>query len=791
MFARNCARGLTLASLLLVPALMTATLPASAAELPNIGLLQGPGLSGAVLDLYLEVRLNGVGLQRVMQVAADADGRHYAWSGNLRDSGLRLDALPADTYLDLATISGLRYRIDMPNQRIDFDADAARLDRSVQSLNADPVRTHPASSAPGLLLNYDLYASAGLQRDGSRSFSGLTELRGFGDWGVFSSTGLSSYSDTVDDRAYTRLDSRWSRSFQDRLTTLNVGDFIGGSVGWSRPTRLGGVQLRRNFSLQPELITFPLPAFFGEAALPSSVELYVNGIRQYRGEVAPGPFQLYTMPGINGAGQAQVIVTDALGRRSAISFPYYNSSQLLKAGLSDWSLEIGALRRGFGQDSFDYGSAPVASGSLRYGLREWLTLETHAEAVEGLYLAGVGSALRLGRAGVLSGSYAHSDGETAGDQAGVGYSWLQDRVNLDLALSRSFGSYRDVASLESRAPPRRSERANVGYNFGAAGSVSLNYTRLDTEEDGRQRFLGAGYSLNLPRSLGFFFSATRSLDDAAETSLFAGLSWSFAAGVSASTTYQRQDGKDLFGADLVRGQSFDGGFGWNLRTQQGGSIEAYQGEASYRGDYGQLLGGATSVDGQQQAYAGYSGALVLMDRALFVSRRIDDAFALVSTNGVPEVPVFLENRPIGRTDARGHYLLGNLNAWQPNRVSIDALQLPAQMRVGSVDAEAVPRDRGAVLVSFSLVESRSVIVELRDSQGQPLPLGSRVQVDAADATPAMVGYDGQVFLEQVPRRTRLSVRRPDGGQCEALLLAPERPEGIPLIGPLECRQEDR
>ena len=262
--------------------------------------------------------------------------------------------------------------------------------------------------------------------------------------------------------------------------------------------------------------------------------------------------------------------------------------------------------------------------------------------------------------------------------------------------------------------------------------------------------------------------------------------------MSASTTYQRQDGKDLFGADLVRGQSFDGGFGWNLRTQQGAGTETYQGEASYRGDYGQLLGGATSVDGEQQAYAGYSAALVLMDRALFLSRRIDDAFALVSTNGVPDVPVFLENRPIGRTDARGHYLLGNLNAWQPNRVSIDALNLPAQMRVGSVDAEAVPRDRGGVLVSFNLVESRSVIVELRDGQGQPLPLGSRVWLEeAADSAPAVVGYDGQVFLEQVPLRSRLSVRRPDGGHCLALLRATERPEGIPLIGPLECKQEER
>lgn len=779
--ATSCAWRRVFASLLLLTA---SGAFAEAPDLANIGLLRGPGLAGSQLDLYLEVTLNGVSTQRVLHVAVTADGHHHVWAGNLRDSGIRMDGLPAEGYVDLATISGLDYTIDTPNQRLDFTAASERLGRATQKLNIEPDRTYGATVTPGALLNYDLHGIAG--DNGARSFSALTELRGFGDWGVLSSTGLSAFDDERDDERYIRLDTTWSQSFEDRLTTLNVGDFIGGSLGWTRATRIGGLQLRRNFSLQPGLITFPLPAFFGQATLPSSVELYVNGIRQYEGEVAPGPYQLFAVPGVNGTGQAQVVVTDALGRRNAISFPFYSSSQLLKAGLSDWSLEAGAVRRDYGFDSFRYRDAPVASGSLRHGWREWLTLEGHAEASEGLYLGGLGGALRLGGAGVVNAAYALNGGADSGSQASLGYAWANRRFNAGLGATQAFGDYRDVASLDGEPPPLRSAQAVAGLQFGAAGSVSLNYTRLDTEQDGRRHYAGAGYSLSLLRGANLFANATRNLDDADDTVVFAGLVWNFGSRLFLSTSFQRNRGRDLYGADLAQSSAVDGGFGWSLRTQQGAGVNDWQAEGNYRGDYGHVVAGGYSVDGLDSVYAGYSGGLVLMDRDVFASRRVDDAFVLVSTSGIGDVPVYLENRPIGRTDARGHYLLTNLNAWQPNRVSIDALQLPAQIQAGAVEGEVVPSDRAGVLVDFGLREVRAAVVTLADKRGLPLLLGSRVRLEGGGVAPQMVGYDGQVYLEGLSARNRLTVITPTGADCDAEFAYPPGVSGIPAVGPVIC-----
>lgn len=786
-----CTRRIVLASVMMVTAAHAAApleLGAAADSGEDVILPRGPGIAGDVVDLYLEVILNETSTHRVMHFVRKSDHHFYAWTQNLQDAGIDTQGLSLSQYVDLSQLRGLSFSYDERSQRMQFSVDASRLNVAVQTLNTEPPPNYQASASPGALLNYDLYGS--VASGDSRFLGAYTELRGFSGHGVLSSTAYSSFQTPGEDINFRRLDTTWSRSFQDDLLTLNVGDMISGSTSWSRPTRLGGVQLRRNFGLQPQIITYPLPAFFGQAALPSSVELYMDGVRQYSGQLTPGPYQISGIPNINGAGQGQVVMTDALGRRSTIDFSYYSASQLLRAGLSDWSVELGALRRAYGLDSFRYGNRPVTSGSYRQGITDWLTLEAHGEATDGLYLGGVGSVVQMGQLGLLGASYARSAGpDHSGQQAGLSYSWLYRGFNFEIGSTRAFDHYRDVASLDGRAPPLRNDRVLAGLALGVVGNVSANYTRIDTMEDGRFRFAGLNYNFNLSHDISCYASVTRSLDGARDTSLFAGLSWSFGNATSASASWQRSAAQDVFSAGAAHAVSVDGGTGWNLRTQQGQDIRAYQGEASYRGDWGQLTGGGYSINGTKSFYSSLSGSLVTMDRALFVTRRIDDAFALVSTDGVADVPVQLENRMIGRTDANGHYLLTGLNSWQPNRISIDALDLPAQVQVNSVKNAAVPVDRTGVLVDFNLRTVRSAVVTLRDAQGNLMPLGSRVFLNRSKTESAMVGYDGQVYLEDLAASNMIKVTAPDGASCSVRFLYPKNAGAIPVIGPLPCGRE--
>ena len=783
-----CAWSLALASVLLAPAAIAAEplqFSASANDGEDVILPRGPGIAGDVVDLYLEVILNDASTHRVMHFVRKRDGHFYAWTKNLQDAGIDIDGLSPSQYVDLAQVPGLSFAYDEPGQRMQFVATKERLNVALQTLNVDAPTIYNASASRGALLNYDLYGST--TSGGERSLGVNSELRAFSGHGVLSSTAYSNLQSPGENIAYRRLDTTWSRSFQDELLTLNVGDLISGSVDWSRPTRLGGIQLRRNFGLQPQIITFPLPAFFGQAALPSSVELYMNGVRQYSGQIAPGPYQISGMPNINGAGQGQVVMTDTLGRRSAVNFSYYNTSQLLRAGLSDWSLELGAVRRAYGLESFSYHKQAAASGSFRQGITDWLTLETHGEASDGLYLGGVGSVVEMGQIGLLSASYARSAGNNVGQQAGLTYSWLYRSFNFEIGSTRAFGDYRDVASLDSRAPPLRNDRVVVGFALGAMGNASINYTHLETREDGRFRFGSLSYSVTLGRNMNMYASVARSFDSSSDMSMFAGLSWSFGNATSANTSWQHEGKQNVFGAGLARAVSPDGGVGWNLRAQRGEDISNYQAEASYRADWGQTTGGGYYINGSKNFYAGLSGSLVTMDGSVFVTRRVDDAFALVTTNGIANVPVQLENRTIGRTDASGHYLLTGLNSWQPNRISIDALDLPAQVQVGFVKNVAVPADRTGVLVDFGVHEVHAAIVTLKDIQGRVLPLGTRVFLNLSKAEAAMVGYDGQVYFEYLRASNQIKAVSPNGAVCSTQLLYPKNSKGVPSIGPLLCR----
>ena len=167
-----------------------------------------------------------------------------------------------------------------------------------------------------------------------------------------------------------------------------------------------------------------MPALMGTSALPSDIALYINGIKQYQGTVNAGPFTLNTPVGISGMGNAQIVLTDALGRNTTLQYSLYGSTQLLAEGLSDWSVEAGWVRKNYGYESFSYGRVPVVSGSWSRGVSNQLTVLTHAEATSGLLNLGAGAHWQAGAFGVLSAASAISrkDGE-AGALVQLGHTW--------------------------------------------------------------------------------------------------------------------------------------------------------------------------------------------------------------------------------------------------------------------------------------------------------------------------------------------------------------------------------
>ncbi len=656
----------------------------------------------------------------------------------------------------------------------------------------------------GLVLDWDAYARS---FDGNDTLSLGTGARWFGRFGTLEVNGVSRAGDGGND-AYSRLDTRWSYSDPNSMSTWSAGDVVSGGLGWTRPVRLGGVQWHRDFGVRPDLIVYPLPQFSADATLPSSVELFVNNVRQRSEQVAPGPFVISDFPRVTGAGQAVVVVTDALGRSIQTSVSLYTDYQRLARGLSDFSVEAGVLRRGFGVDSNDYGDELVGSASYRRGLRDDFTLELHGEGGPGLQLGGIGMAWSpLGRYGVLTSSYAHSQGDHSGRQVAGGYQWFGQSAGFDLYAQRASAGYRDLGTLDGGSPSLRAQdRASLWFGI-PRGSLSLTWLRYrdrafagndpfvnrqddnmqddNMQDDNRQdENRGRTVSLGVSQNYGRVSVSANAFDDnRAGHGLSLTVSLPLGDSLYSSLNADHRRGDTDFSASLRRNAPYEGGWGWLAQARDNGDGQL---STQYRGRAGEVQFGVDRFNGRHGAYAQGYGSVVVMDGQTFASRRISDSFAVVSTNGVGDVPILYENRVAGRTNANGYLLLSDLRGWQRNRVAIDPDGLAANLDVPAIERLVTPADQSGIRVRFALESIRAATVILHDADGAPVAAGTRVQ--RGDGSEAIVGFDGELWLENYVDGEIMQWTRTGSG-CQ--ILAPTLPNNPPLakLGPVTCEVE--
>ncbi len=768
----------------LARALAAALLAASAAAPAATGLpagLQDEVPSAASLrtaatqPLYLDIVMDGQVVRPLVRFER-LDGRLMVDPLDLEAIGLLLpaQATAGAGRVALDEIPGLAWTYNAPMQQVVLTP-ATSLRRTNHLGYRAPPPTLVARDQ-GLVLDWDAY---GEHTDDTDIASLGTGLRWFGGFGSIEASGVTRFGDQRDN--YLRLDTRWLYSDPTHMWTWTVGDLISGGLTWTRPVRLGGVQWRRNFSVRPDLIIYPLPQFAADATLPSSVELFVNNIRQYSGEVETGPFVLSDFPRVVGAGQAMVVVTDALGRTTQTTVPLYVDYQRLARGLSDFSLEAGLLRRNYGLESDDYGQHPVASGSWRRGITDDFTAELHGELGERLSQGGVGFAWSpLGRYGVFTANYAHSSNHRSGHQVGGGYQWFGQRLGFDAYSQRATEGFRDLGSIdEGGLPLREQDRASVWFSV-PKGSLSLTWLRYRDHENPRSRTVGIGFN----QSYRHFAWSMSAFDDSRSGhggSLT--LTIPFGTDIYSSLSVDRQDGDTRAVASVTRAMPYGGGLGWQVQARDDGDGQL---AAGWRGRGGEVWAGIERTDDEHGLFAQGNGSMVLMGGGAFVSRRITDSFAVVSTSGVADVPILYENRVAGRTDDRGYLLLTDLRGWQRNRVAIDPDQLDASVEVPSIERMVTPADRSGVHVPFQIRQVHSASLLLMDAAGQPVEAGTRVR--RADGSEAIVGFDGELWLERHDGGESLSWTRA-GVDCRATTPVIADAAGPASKTTLQCRTE--
>ena len=770
----------------------------------------GTAASASDQQLLLDVVVNGRATGKVGDFT-QRDGVLLAREDDLRSLGLVAppgsDTAPGGL-LPLTMLSGVTTRIDVANQVLFISA----ADRSLvgASIVADGAAhaPHIAQSDVGATLNYDVIATTA---NGQAVTDGLLDLRLFSPQGV-ASTGLvvrmgDGYG--YDTAHVVRLDTSYTISDVERLTRYRVGDFITGALDWTRPVRLGGVQVIRDFGLRPDLITFPVPSLSGSVTVPSTIDVLVNGARQLGADVDAGPFNIPQLPIVSGAGTVSTRITNALGEQALTTLPFYASASLLAPGLQAYSAQVGAVRRGWGVQSAAYGRL-AATGAYRRGLTPNFTAEATAEATSGMAMVGGGGVFSVSNLMLVNfaGAASTSSSGTGGEVV-LGVQHSGPRLTLAASAIIASRDFKDVAAVEHDAVPQRQLRATAAWSLGRFGSASLNYAEIfrrgyDRERDyigaplradplslapayfvpvDRARLLSGSYSAQW-RNLSLYATGFNDFNSRNAYGFSVGLTLPLGrrSSVTASVVDDAGEARTQVQANRAPISNGDWGYQMFASSGRGGRL---LGEAQYRSDFAQLSAGVDHVAGRSAFRAGASGSLTWMDGGFFASNTIADSFAVVDTDGASNVRVRIENRDVGRTDAHGRLLVPDLRSYQANNVSIDPLDVRLDADVGEVARIVSPRDRSGVVVHFPIKSSRAAIIRLVDGAGQALPLGSVVRLASGGAS-APVGYDGVAYVTGLKTDNLIHVEQPNGAQCDAWYrYAPTR-DAIPTSKPLLC-----
>jgi outer membrane usher protein len=745
-------------------------------------------------SLLVELTVNGEPVPGIVFAQRMADGRLALPLETWRMVGLRAVGEPvmlADRQpgYALESVPDLLYRIDRARLVLALTVPAAGFDSSAVSLRRAPAAPSN-SSAAGVYLNYSMVASRRQAAEGT--FGAAVDAV------IFSGAGALVAGAVVrGDRhglSVQRTETYWRTDWPEQMKALVIGDAVGGTGGWSRPVRYGGVRYGRDFALAPGYIAYPLPTVSGSAALPSTVDVLVNNQRQSSASVKAGPFDLSNVPVVSGAGAITLVVRDLRGVETVLTQDYYSSPLLLAAGLSDFSAESGALRRNYGAKD-DYGPL-FAAGTYRYGLASGLTLGARAELQRTRQAGGVEATGLLGSIAVARAAAAWSHSADGVTEPRSGARWLAaiERVGLRgggaLQWERFDAGFVQFGDEGAEIRPRTRVQANFGMALGSSNSAGMSYVR-QTSWSG-ERFTLVGFNLDMALLGRAHLSAYASKQLAPAAGWSGGLNLIVPLGGQTTLTASSGRGSAGRAANIVqasRSAPPAQGWGWSVRASDAQNREMQAGvvrNTSF-GRFGVDVNAGADANAMRVSA---DGSLGWFEGLPFAARRIDQgAFAVVRVGDLEGVAISRSNQVMGITNSRGLAFVPGLLPYQANVLTLESDNLPLDVNIGSVRREVVPNARSGVLLDFPVRRARNALATLRQADGAPVPLGARVTVLPGNQE-FIVAKRGQVYLMDVQGASRIDVRWKDGSCTLPLALGPAA-SGESQLGPLVCGSHDR
>ncbi len=768
------------------------------------------GSDKGYIQLFLNISVNSNVSKDLISVRQDQDRKLYIRFRDLRTLRIKIDEhIPDNQWVCINDLNGIQFKYLENEQSLNLKVPSNMLTGYSVDLSGHQItspnllKMKPLNAA---ILNYSLYNTI---TNDENVFSGTAEgifnsaIGNFSSGVLYNGSNETSYSH----EKWVRLENKWQYVDPEKIRIYTLGDFISNSPDWGSSVRLAGFQWSSAYSQRGDIVTSALPQFSGSAALPSTLDLYVNQQKIYSGLVPSGPFDIKQLPFISG-NEVTLVTTDATGKQSITKKPYYFSSKILAKGINEFSVDIGIPRYNYGLYSNDYDDATFASGAIRYGYSNSLTLSGGAEAsTDGLSNLGTGFAKNIFGIGVINADIAASQYKDEN-----GYSTLlglEGRISKNISFNTSyrkvFDNYFDLARVSQVRYLKDNQinaesqnylnysaladeifRAGINYNFYTGYGVYLGYNQIKYS-DNSYKLLSTNLSGSLDKNWGFYASAYKDYENHKDYGIYFALRYTPSSKVNAITSVSSDSGslryrQEIFGLSEPQIGSF--GWGGYVERDQDAKENNASVYASYRARAAYLTGRYNRFGDNDQVALSATGSLVTAAGRIFAANEIGEGFAVV-TNAGPQSQIINGGVNLGETDKSGRFLIANLRPYLSHHIYLDPSLLPLEWDITSTNQTAFVGYRQGTLVDFGAHQVISGLVKLVDQNNSPLMPGYAVRINGQQD--GVVGYDGEVFIPNLLKQNKLEVDLLDHGSCQVDFTYNSNQYSTKKLGPYVCR----
>ena len=732
----------------------------------------------------------------------------------IKDLTGRTVIFEGEPHLSLRSMAGVSFSFEERRLVLEISASPKLLPGQAYSLASSHTRSE-ASRAPSGYFNYALRAEQGAPGLGTRTgFAGEAGWR----WGDFLlQTDATHAWDLKGERHFVRLMSSVTHDDLPNLRRTVVGDFFTPSRDLGTGVNLGGVSVAKVYGLDPYLVRFPTQSITGNVALPSELEVYVDGYKVRTQQLRPGEFELRDITSFGGAQSVQLVLRDPFGRVQQLSYSFYFSDQPLQPGLHEYSYNVGAFRRRFGQASNSYGPAAV-NVFHRYGLNRHVTLGFRAEGTGKLANLGPLLTVVMGNAGVVNMAVVQST--MAGDSgaaASLAYSYQTRGWNFGFTARHDARNYAALGD-----PPTRTNRKDEGsigasYQLPRNANVSLTHSALTTRSDVQASLPRAGQpyltTLFLPRrataltytaplssgrvSFTANISHVKDRQRGSRNEAFLGFTFLLDKDHSLAANARRARDEDAESVRLVKSQPIGEGVGYTIgldrtalaqerSTLLDASVQYNAPAAVLRAEYNR----SRVRDTLQDYRVAIAGNVSYVGGYAALGRPVTGSFGIAKVGELADVEVLLEGQYAGKTNSQGKIFLPMLNPYFDNEVGINAASVPIEYSIPALVRKVSPAVRGGVLVDFDVTKVQAftgrVSVDVR-GETKPVEFREGTLTAAGRTVKFQTGRGGEYYLENLPPGSYPAAVDFEDRPCRFDIVIPQSAATFVELGALTCR----